>query len=44
MSDTAAGRLRRAIIEIDRQILAVLLPHTPLDDAQIAKVAILEQA
>lgn len=44
MSDTVAGRLRLAIIEIDQQILEVLLPHTPLDDARIAKVAILEQA
>ncbi|WP_293682589.1 hypothetical protein [uncultured Phenylobacterium sp.] len=44
MSDAVAGRLRRTIIEIDRQILGILLPNTRLDDAQVASVATLEQA
>jgi len=43
MQDTAAS-LRKTIVEIDRLILEILVPHTALDHEQLHKVASLEHA
>jgi len=44
MSDTVAAQLRRALIEIDREILGILTTHSTLGHPQLERVATLEQA
>ena len=44
MSEQTASRLRQTIMEIDRQLLEILLPHTELDHARLQTVATLEHA
>ena len=44
MSDSISAQLRRALIEIDREILEILTMHSPLGHPQLEKVAALEQA
>jgi hypothetical protein len=44
MSEAHAASLRQTLIEIDRQLLAILLPHGALDHAELGKVATLEHA
>lgn len=44
MTNSKTPRLRETLIEIDRQLLELLTPHTPLNHADLEKVATLEHA
>lgn len=44
MAENTAANLRKTIVEIDRQILEILLPHRSHDHAEMQKVATLEHA
>ena len=42
--ESAAARLRSQIVDIDRQLLAILLAHVPLNPNQLKNVATLEHS
>ena len=44
MTESPVQHLRKALVEVDRQILDILVPHKPLDHEQLQKVATLERA
>lgn len=44
MTETRVHHLRQSLIEVDRQILDILVPHKPLDHDALQKVATLERA
>lgn len=44
MTEPRVHHLRKALVEVDRQILDILVPHRPLDHEMLQKVATLERA